>query len=335
MKIEKHASLKHYTTFGVDAFADRVLEIEHENELYDFFSSEYARQPYMFIGDGSNLLFVNDYHGTLVKMQTKGIIKKDENKEKVLIAAKAGEEWDEFVRYTLQQGWYGLENMAYIPGKVGSSPVQNIGAYGCEVKDFIYKVHAYEIASRRVCSFANDECEFAYRNSVFKNRLKGQYVILEVEFMLSQCPVVNIQYEDVKKRLENGFDITPEQVYEAVVQIRKEKLPDPQQTGNAGSFFKNPIVPLSQYLQLKQDHDLKMYPVSDEVCKLSAAELITLCGWRGRRIGNAGVHPNQALVLVNYGGATGQEVLNLAKQIQMDVKHQFGIMLDMEVNVIQ
>ncbi|MBO4582271.1 MAG: UDP-N-acetylmuramate dehydrogenase [Bacteroidales bacterium] len=334
MKLENHALLKHYTTFGVEAYADRVLEIEQENELYDFFSSAYAQQPYMLIGEGSNLLFVNDYHGTLVKMQTKGIVQKENDGKNVIVAVKAGEVWDDFVRYALQKSWYGLENLALIPGKVGSSPVQNIGAYGREAKDFIYKVHAYETASGRVRTFTNAECEFAYRNSIFKNKLKGQYVILEVEFLLSLVPDVNIQYEDVKKRLGNACHITPKQVYDAVVQIRREKLPDPQITGNAGSFFKNPVVSLSQYRQLKQQYDLKMYPVSEEVCKLSAAELITVCGWRGKRTGNVGVHPNQALVLVNYGGAKGAEVYHLAKQIQADVNNRFGVMLDMEVNVI-
>lgn len=334
MKISKNVSLKTYTTFGVQAYADTVVEIEKEEELQAFFASEYAKGPYMFIGEGSNLLFVHDYKGTLVKMQTKGITKVADQGRQVIIVAKAGEVWDDMVRYTLAHGWYGLENLAIIPGKVGSSPVQNIGAYGCEVKDFIYEVHAYEIATGNMVTFGREECEFDYRNSAFKHKWKGQYVVTEVLYALSSVPNVNIQYEDVKKRLEHVSSVTPLHVYDAVAQIRREKLPDPAVTGNAGSFFKNPIIPVSKYNKLKEVYDLKMYPISNEVCKVPAAQLISLCGWKGKRVGEVGVHTQQALVLVNYGKGTGEDVLHMAMQIQADVKEKFDIDIQMEVNII-
>ncbi len=334
MKISKDVLLKPYTTFGVEAYADTVVEIENEEELPAFFASEYAQVPYMFIGDGSNLLFVRDYKGTLVKMQTKGIVKVAENGRQVIIAAKAGEVWDDMVQYSLAHGWYGLENLAIIPGKVGSSAVQNIGAYGCEVKDFIQEVHAYEIATGNNVIFSREACEYDYRDSVFKHKLKGKYVITEVLYALLTVPVVNIQYEDVKKRLEQESAVTPQHVYNVVAQIRKEKLPDPAVTGNAGSFFKNPVIPVSKYNKLKEVYDLKMYPVSDDTCKVPAAQLITLCGWKGRRVGEVGVHTQQALVLVNYGKGSGADVLRMAMQIQADVKEKFDIDIQMEVNII-
>lgn len=335
MEVRKNVSLKEYNTFAIEARADFLIEISEEQQLDEFFASEYKDGKYMFIGDGSNLLFVQDYKGCLVKMQTKGITSQKIADNKILVKAKAGEIWDDFVRYCIEKGWNGLENLALIPGKVGSTPVQNIGAYGREVKDFITKVFAYEIATGQRVVFSNEQCKFGYRDSIFKNEKKGRYVITEVEYCLSLNNEVNVQYEDIQKCLQaTQQTASPKLVYEIVAQIRRQKLPDVKILGNAGSFFKNPIIPRQQYEELFRQYPLKCYPISDTLCKVPAAQLITLAGWKGYREGSVGVHTNQALVLVNYGGATGQEIKKMAEKIQKDVKKRYHVNIEMEVNLI-
>lgn len=335
MVVKNNVSLKSFNTFGIDVKANALIEIVSYEDLDEFFNSKYAQGKYLFIGDGSNLLFVTDYNGTIVKMQTKGIEGKLLSDGTVLVKANAGENWDDFVCACLDNGWNGLENLAKIPGKVGSSPVQNIGAYGREVKDFIANVFVYEIATKKYMKLSANQCKFAYRDSIFKQEWKGKYVITAVEFLLSTSQKVNIQYEDVKQRVEHLENVVPKDIYNIVSEIRKEKLPDTTIMGNAGSFFKNPIVTKEKYEQLCQNYDFKSYPINEEFCKLSAAQLITKCGWKGKRCGEVGVHQNQALVLVNYGNATGYDVLNLAKKIQKDVWEQLNVQIEMEINVIQ
>ncbi len=335
MEIKNNISLKPFNTFGIDVFADRFITINQDEDIIKFLASDYIKEPFYILGEGSNVLFTKDIKGTILKMETKGIDVVSIENNKVLIKAKAGESWDEFVRYCLENNYNGLENLALIPGKVGSCPIQNIGAYGEEVKNHIKRVYTISLkdASERI--FENTACAFGYRSSVFKTIYKNQYIITDVEFELSIGGKPNLCYADIAKRLENIAQPTAKNIYDTVSEIRNEKLPDYKKLGNAGSFFKNPIVNIFHYESIKQKYlDLKVYPISLETCKLSAAQLIDLAGWKGKRIGNVGVHEKQPLVLVNYGGATGSEILLLATKIQQDVFSLFEIGLDMEVNVL-
>ncbi len=334
MKIQYHVSLKPYNSFHVDVQADTFVEIVSEDELKGYLATRNPKEKLLVVGDGCNLLFVHDFHGTILKMQNKGIAIVSENDYKYVKSA-AGEDWDSFVRYTLENHCYGLENLALIPGKVGSAAVQNIGAYGREACDFIHKVYAIDIQTNKSVVFSNEECKFAYRNSIFKQELKGKYVITAVEFRLYAQPKPYIHYADIKQRVGIDEDVKSEKIYQVVSQIRQEKLPDVETMGNAGSFFKNPIVDTHIYDNLQSRYaDLKSFAVSEKQCKLSAAQLIEKCGWKGKTMGKAGVYHKQPLVLINCGNAKGQEILDLAQNIQHDVFEHFGVELEMEVNVI-
>jgi len=335
MEIKNNISLKSLNTFGMDVFADRLIVIHREEDIQEFLSSDYAKEPFYVLGEGSNVLFTKYFQGSILKMETKGIEIASIADDKVLLKAKAGEDWDSFVRFCLEQNYCGLENLALIPGKVGSCPIQNIGAYGKEVKDHIKRVHAISVKDGSLRTFEYEECAFGYRSSVFKTIYKHQYIITAVEFELSIGAKSNLSYADIAQRLQHIAQPTAKDVYDAVSAIRNEKLPDYTKMGNAGSFFKNPTVSLSQYEDIKQKYSIiKAYPVSEDTCKLSAAQLIDLSGWKGKRMGNAGVHSVQPLVLINYGGATGNEILSLAERIQQDVFSLFNVQLDMEVNVL-
>jgi UDP-N-acetylmuramate dehydrogenase len=328
-------SLKLFNTFGIEVWADKALFIRKEEHLLQFLSSCGKEKPFLVLGDGSNVLFTRDYKGTILKMETKGIEILSQENNRINLKVKAGENWDEFVRYTLANNWYGLENLALIPGKTGSAPVQNIGAYGKEVKDFITCVYTIAVDDGSLHVFDNKDCEFGYRTSVFKERLKGRHIVTDVEFQLSLNAEPDITYVDLKEKLQSIHPVRAMDVYDAVSRIRLEKLPDYRLLGNAGSFFKNPMINTDHFVQLKQNFPIiKAYPVEENRHKMSAAQLIELAGWKGKRKGNAGVHTSQPLVLVNYGNATGEEVLCLAKQILEDVSRMFGIKLDTEVNII-
>jgi UDP-N-acetylmuramate dehydrogenase len=326
-------SLKTFTTFGIDVSANALISITVQDDLIRFLST--SNEAFYVLGDGSNVLFTKDYDGIILKMDTKGIEILSQDDKQAVVRAKAGENWDDFVRYCLSNQYCGLENLASIPGKVGSAPIQNIGAYGKEVKDYIIKVYAISILDCAPRIFSRTECQFGYRTSIFKQKYKGEYIITDVEFALPIQSPPDCTYEKVRSKLEGVKHITASDVYDAVSQIRANKLPDYKLLGNAGSFFKNPIVPNYHFEELKQEYAfLKGYPVSAVDVKLSAAQLIELAGWKGKRMGEVGVHTHQPLVLVNYGKATGAEVLELATQIQADMASRFGIKLDMEVNII-
>jgi UDP-N-acetylmuramate dehydrogenase len=328
-------SLKSLNTFGINAFASDIIYIYQDNDLIRFLSSSKKKNPFYVLGDGSNVLFVKDYDGTILKMGTKGIEIVSKDEEKVFIKAKAGEDWDEFVRYCLAHNYCGLENLALIPGKVGSSPVQNIGAYGQEVSNFITKVHAVSVSDMSLCIFENEDCQFSYRSSIFKKAQKGQYIITDVEFMLTIDGVPDITYNEVKDRLCMIEHVKAQDVYNAVSYIRSIKLPDWRILGNAGSFFKNPTVSVFHFTELKKKYPaLKAYSIGDDKYKLSAAQLIELSGWKGKKVQNAGVHSKQPLVLVNYGNATGKDILDLATHIQNDVYNLFQLQMEIEVNII-
>jgi len=336
--IFENISLKKYNTFGLDYKADYLINIRTEEELISLFRGKSSlKQPLLILGGGSNILFTDDYRGTIIYPDIEGInIERAECGDgNVMVSAGAGVVWDKLVEWTVNNGFGGLENLSLIPGKVGATPVQNIGAYGVEVKDFIEKVRTISVSDGSLRIFSNEECEFGYRNSIFKNREKGKYLVTRVYFRLSDNPEVNLCYDSLKEEVSRLGPETLKNIRQAVINIRKSKLPDPEETGNAGSFFKNPVVAES----LANDLRVKYpgMPVYDEKAgskKLAAGWLIDRCGWKGKRINDAGVHPKQALVIVNYGKASGKEIFSLSEEIKKSVWEKFGIELEREVEVL-
>ena len=337
MNIQKNYSLLPHNTFGMDVKASVFMEYESVEELKSLLDgASLARESWLDIGGGSNLLFTKDYAGTILHSAIKGFEVVGENEEEVLVRAGAGEVWDDFVAYTVEKGWYGAENLSLIPGEVGASAVQNIGAYGVEAKDLIVKVDTLEVETGKERVFGNEECGYAYRESVFKHALKGKYIVTHVTYRLFKHPSYRLDYGNVRAELEKrGCELTLENVRQTIIAIRDAKLPDPKVQGNAGSFFMNPIVPRTQYESLLVKYpDMPHYEVDDNRVKIPAAWMIDRLGWKGKQMGKAGVHHKQALVLVNCGGATGQEVIALSQAIRKSVKETFGVEISPEVNFI-
>ena len=336
MTIHENISLKPYNTFGIDVKTRFFVELLTEEDVFSFFSAstEYP-QPFLFLGGGSNMLFTKDFPGTVVRLCTKGITIEKEDDDSVLVRAASGENWDGFVKYCVGKGWGGLENLSMIPGNVGTGPIQNIGAYGVEIKDVISDIEAIHLETLEKVVLSQDQCEFGYRDSIFKSRGKGKYFILSVSFRLSKNSEQKLDYGTIREELErmNRSRPTNTDVREAVCNIRARKLPDPGQIGNAGSFFKNPVILKQQFDSLKEQFPGIISYLQDDGYKIAAAWLIEQCGWKGKRTGDAGVHENQSLVLVNYGNATGKEILDLANRIIESVDRKFGIRLEPEVNV--
>lgn len=333
----KDFSLKDYNTFGIAAFAKEFVEISTVKELQQVLKS-YQGQNLFVLGGGSNMLLTKNIEALVVYVNNKGrkIIK--ENEDIVWVEGAAGENWHEFVCWTIDNGFGGLENMSLIPGNVGATPIQNIGAYGVEVKDSMVYCDAVKMDNQEIVRFSNEDCQFDYRESVFKNALKGQYVIVSVVFQLSKRNhKIKTSYGDITKQLElnNCAQPTIKQLSEAVIGIRKSKLPDPKVLGNSGSFFKNPIVSKQEFEKIRlRFPEIKFYEVSETEVKIPAGWLIEQAGFKGCRFGDAGVHKNQALVLVNYGTASGSEILDLSKKIQDEVLNRFGVFIATEVNII-
>ena len=333
MLVFENVSLKPYNTFGVDVSADRLLELRTGGEVDSFLASGFDAGSCLILGSGANILFTGDFHGTVARIATKGIMEISRQDGRVLLEVAAGEVWDDFVRHCVAQGYYGVENLALIPAQVGGAVVQNIGAYGCEVKDVVSSVRAVCLKSGEERSFSREECGFGYRTSLFK-RCRGEYLVRSVRFSLSLEPHFHTDYGDVAERLRQRGGTTISSVYEVVSEIRREKLPDVKVLGSAGSFFRNPVVPAGKWQELHAAFpQLKGFPEGDGV-KLSAAQLIDSLGWKGCRRGDAGVHVRQALVLVNYGRATGGEILQLACDIRDSVERRYGIRLEEEVIII-
>jgi UDP-N-acetylmuramate dehydrogenase len=338
ISILNNISLKPYNTFGINVNAAQFVEVKSEKDLREIL--EYIQQNkllYTVLGGGSNLLFTKDFEGIVLHIDIKGKEVRQANGNQVIINFSAGEEWHAFVMWSLEQGFSGLENLALIPGNVGSSPIQNIGAYGVEVKDVIESVEVMNCETLEIETILNKNCEFGYRDSLFKKN-KGKYIVLSVSFKLNKnTKQVNTTYGAIqtlleKKGIENP---TPSDVAEAVISIRQSKLPDPKVLGNSGSFFKNPVVPMDLFTKILADYpNIPSYPAQDNQVKLAAGWLIEQAGFKGKRYGEVGVHEHQALVLVNYGKAKGSEVLTLAQKIQKVVKEKFGVALEMEVNVV-
>jgi UDP-N-acetylmuramate dehydrogenase len=334
--VKENWSLINYNTFKVAANTRMFVELEDIPSVIDFISGDLTKkQPCFVLGGGSNVLFTKDFDGIIVRPLIKGIHIIYEDKSNAFIKAGAGEQWDFLVAYCVAKDWGGIENLSFIPGLIGASPVQNIGAYGVEVMDFIDSVEGYRIDTGKKFTLQANECKFSYRNSIFKTELKNKILITHVVFKLNKEPVYNTSYPDLRKEMENYPETTLHTIRQAVIAIRKKKLPDPDMIGNAGSFFKNPVVDNQKAEMLRKYFPaIPAYKQSDGNFKLSAAWLIDQCGWKGKRCGNSGTHKNQPLILINHGGATGEEILQCALKIQNAVITQFGIRLEMEVNIL-
>ena len=337
MNIQHNYPLLAHNTFGMDVEASVFVEYESVTELKEILLHQLCPEgKWLHIGGGSNLLFTGDFDGMILHSAIKGFEVVSENEEEVLVRAGAGEVWDDFVAYTVEKGWYGAENLSLIPGEVGASAVQNIGAYGVEAKDLIVKVDTLEVETGKERVFGNEECGYAYRESVFKHALKGKYIVTYVTYRLSKHPSYRLDYGNVRAELEKrGCELTLENVRQTIIDIRESKLPDPKVQGNAGSFFMNPIVPRPLFEELLGKYpSMPFYEVDAERVKIPAAWMIDQCGWKGKQLGRAGVHNKQALVLVNCGGATGQEIIALSEEIQRSVFDKFGVRIPPEVNYI-
>jgi UDP-N-acetylmuramate dehydrogenase len=339
MQVQQNVSLKQYNTFGIDARAAYFASFTSAAELQELlsFSRLSAKKNHLILGGGSNILFTNHFDGLVLKNEIKGIELVKEDDEFVYLRAGAGENWHQFVMYCVSRNWGGVENLSLIPGNVGASPMQNIGAYGAEIKDTVEEVNSFHINDGSLVAFTNKGCEFGYRESVFKRKYKNQFVILTVTFKLRKHPVLNTSYGAINQELEQMGDeaITVKKISQAVINIRSSKLPDPKEIGNAGSFFKNPGISKDQYQALQVKHPgIIGYANPDGTVKIAAGWLIEQCGWKGYRKGDAGCHAKQALVLVNYGKATGSEILALSKQIKQSVFEKFAVQLETEVNIV-
>jgi len=336
--IKENISLKPYNTFGIDAKARFFISIDSVEKLKTILSLEqFKSAKKLFIGGGSNLLLLNDFDGLVIKIEISGIDKVTENENGVILKAGAGVIWHDFVMYCVDNRFYGVENLSLIPGTVGAAPMQNIGAYGVEIKDVFESLEALNTSTLEVETFNLEKCRFGYRESIFKHEAKDKYVILNVSFNLQKKGNLNLEYGAIKDTLSQMQISNPtlKEVCEAVISIRKSKLPDPAKIGNSGSFFKNPEIPITRFEKLKEKYpNAPSYPVNENLVKVPAGWLIEQAGWKGHREGNVGVHTKQALVLVNYGGGTGSEIKALAEKIQKSVFEKYGIEINPEVNFI-
>lgn len=334
--ISKNQDLQGFTTFGISAIADYFAPFSSVEELKQLLN-DFRNVPLLILGGGSNMLLTTDFHGIVLKNEIKGFEVVSEKDQEVIVQAGAGEIWHEFVMKCLDHNFAGLENLSLIPGSVGASPMQNIGAYGVEIKDLFHELQAYHIPSGEIHTFSKADCEFGYRESVFKRKYKGQYVILNVSYKLTKSANVNTSYGAIEAELKSMGIEHPgiKDVSNAVIAIRSSKLPNPKEIGNAGSFFKNPVVSPEKATELQgQFPEIPVYPAPNNLKKLAAGWLIEQTGWKGKTIENYGVHKKQALVLVNYGGATGKKIFELSEAIIKSVHEKFGVLLEREVNII-
>jgi UDP-N-acetylmuramate dehydrogenase len=333
--IQENFSLKHCNTFGIDVKARYFVRVSSIPELKEVLSDHRNCFPFMIMGEGSNILFTRDFNGIIIHPALKGVNIVENDLEHCIVEVGAGENWDDFVRWSVENNLGGIENLSLIPGSTGSSPIQNIGAYGAEVKDVVQRVNYLDLETFKITSIPNRDCNFGYRSSIFKTHLKNKVVITSVIFRLSHHPQFNTSYGNLQSEVEKMGGPNLETIRKAVISIRKSKLPDPKIIGNAGSFFKNPVIEAGRARQLQEEYDqMPVYPVSDQWTKIPAGWLIEKCGWKGKKNGNTGVHEKQALVLVNYGNASGEDIRNLAMQISASVDSRFGISLEPEVNII-
>ncbi len=335
-EIKENFTLKKYNTFGIDVKTQYFSICSLIDELKESITIQKKKNlPLMILGGGSNVLFTENFPGIVIQPALKGVEIVNENSRVVQLKVGAGEDWDEFVQYCVEKGWGGIENLSLIPGNVGTSPIQNIGAYGMEVKDVITEVETLEIETFKIHRFKNADCKFGYRDSIFKRALKGKHIITHVFFRLNKKPEFILDYGNLKEELRTFDEINLQNIRKAVIDIRNAKLPKPEETGNAGSFFKNPVIDYNAFEQLKKSYpEIPSFVLDNKLVKIPAGWLIEKAGWKGKREGNVGVHEKQALVLINLGNASGKEVVQLAYKIQQSVKDMFAIELEMEVNVV-
>ncbi|MGB0806634.1 MAG: UDP-N-acetylmuramate dehydrogenase [Salibacteraceae bacterium] len=338
MQLQKNISLQPYNTFGIDVNTDLFMEWNSVQDVQDYTQDKDLKShSRLILGGGSNMLLTKDFNGLAIRNNILGReILSDTDKE-VILKIGGGEVWHEIVLWTIDKGWNGMENMSLIPGSMGAAPIQNIGAYGKELKDIFVSLEAVNLENGELESFDLEACQFGYRNSVFKNELKGNYVIVSVTIRLTKVGEFNTSYGSIGQELEKAGvkNVTAKAISDAVITIRQSKLPDPAKLGNSGSFFKNPIISEALYEEVKYEYPaLPGYPSGEGLIKVPAGWLIDQAGWKGKRVENCGVHTKQALVLVNYGGASGQEIFQLSERIIADVIQKYGIELEREVNVL-
>ncbi|MFI5156441.1 MAG: UDP-N-acetylmuramate dehydrogenase [Chitinophagales bacterium] len=332
----ENISLKPYNSFGIDVLARKFAVFSDEEQLKELLAGPGNEAPFI-LGGGSNVLFTKNIDGLVLKNDIRGIDLIKEDERHIYVHVGGGESWHPFVMYCIQRHWAGIENLSLIPGNVGAAPMQNIGAYGVELKEVFDELEAYDLKEKKIRVFTVNDCQFGYRDSVFKKQFKDRFVILRVTFRLNKVPHFNTRYGVIEEELgKMGVkELSIEAISQAVIRIRTSKLPDPMQIGNAGSFFKNPGIPKNLFINLRNEFPgIVGYENSDGTIKLAAAWLIESCGWKGFRRGDAGCHAKQALVLVNYGHATGKEIYNLSTEIQQSVFRKFGVKLEREVNII-
>lgn len=342
MKVQHDISLKQYNTFGIEAKAKSFAGFETTDELaelleYNENQNSSHQQKILILGGGSNILLKKDFNGLVLKNNLPGIHEVKEDGQHVYVQVGAGEVWHRFVLHCIDKGWAGVENLSLIPGNVGASPMQNIGAYGVEIKDVFYSLEAFHVKDKKNIHFSLNDCEFGYRESVFKRKYKDEFVITNVTYRLNKVPDFNISYGAIKQELEKMAvtDLSLQAVSQAVINIRSSKLPNPDVIGNAGSFFKNPEIENLKFKSLKEQYPAIVgYDLPNGNVKLAAGWLIEHCGWKGYRKADAGCHEKQALVLVNYGNATGEEIYNLSEEILQSVKRKFDVLLEREVNIV-
>ena len=345
MQVHQNYLLKKYNTFGIAVIAKYFATFSSSGELEEFLKIKKNISSKMILGGGSNILFTKDYDGLILKNEITGISILNEDNEFVHIKVGAGVKWHSFAMFCVDHNFGGVENLSLIPGNVGASPMQNIGAYGAEIKDVFFELEAFHLNEKMIQKFSANDCEFGYRESIFKKKYKDQFAILNVTYRLKKNPVFNISYGAIEAELrkDNILDLSVKAISDAVICIRTSKLPDPEIIGNAGSFFKNPVISKRELQEIQKHellthelHELNIpsYKIDDDNFKIPAGWLIEQCGWKGFRKGDAGCYEKQALVLVNYGNATGKEIYNLSEEIKISVKEKFGIELEREVNIL-
>lgn len=336
--LKNNVSLKPYNTFGIDVKASQFAEADSVESLRSILLKfDFTKTPLLVLGGGSNILLMEDFNGLVIRNQIKGIRIVSESENNVIVEASSGEIWHHLVLWSVERNLGGIENLSLIPGSVGAAPIQNIGAYGVELKDSFHSLEALEIHTGTIRTFTKDECKFGYRNSIFKNEQKGKYIITSVKLSLCKNPVFNTSYGAIQSELQKQgtTELDVKAISDAVIAIRRSKLPDPAQIGNAGSFFKNPEIEKSHFDVIKEKHpDIVHYPGADGKIKVAAGWMIEQCGWKGFRDGDAGCHAKQALVLVNYGKASGEQLYKLALKIRQSVQDKFGVTIEPEVNLI-
>lgn len=332
----RNISLRNYNTFRLNYISEFFVSPGTEKEAAEIFrKGAPGSKSILILGSGSNILFTSDFKGTIIHPEMMGTEIEKRFSDNVIVSSGAGVNWDSFVEWAVNKGLYGIENLSLIPGTVGAAPVQNIGAYGVEAKDTIVKVRAVSVEDGSIREFLNHECSFGYRRSIFKNEMQGKYLVTRVYFKLFTIPSLNLDYGSLRDEADKLGGTTLENIRQAVINIRRSKLPDPEITGNAGSFFKNPVVDKTVADMLKRSYpQMPCYADQSGDIKLAAGWLIEQCGWKGKRIGDAGVHDKQALVIVNHGSATGKDIFNLSEEIRKSVLNKFHIELEREVEII-